>query len=138
MNIEVRYLSKSGNTKKVAEAIAEAVGVLAMPTDEPVKTDTDLLFLGGAIYAFGLDEGMARFISSLPKTLGHIALFSTTAVVPSAAPKMKALIVEQGISVLDDEFHCWGAFTFMHAGRPNANDLEKAATFAKRVVARGI
>lgn len=44
MNIEVRYLSKSGNTKKVAEAIAKALNVAAKPITENVNRDTDILF----------------------------------------------------------------------------------------------
>lgn len=46
----VRYYSKLGNTKKIAEAIAEGAGVSAVSiTDEPeLKEHTDVLFLGGA------------------------------------------------------------------------------------------
>ena len=49
----VRYYSKSGNTKAIAEAIAEGAGVQAVSiTDEPALTEyTDVLFLGGAPYA---------------------------------------------------------------------------------------
>ena len=34
MKVEVRYFSRGGNTKKLAEAIAEAVGVEALTTAE--------------------------------------------------------------------------------------------------------
>ncbi len=46
----MRYFSKLGNTKKIAEAIAEGAGVSAVSiTDEPeLKEHTDVLFLGGA------------------------------------------------------------------------------------------
>ena len=53
MNKAVRYFSKLGNTKVIAEAIAEGVGVPAVSiTDEPeLKTHVDILYLGGAPYA---------------------------------------------------------------------------------------
>ena len=35
MNIAVRYYSRGGNTKKIAEAIAKAVGVEAKTVSEP-------------------------------------------------------------------------------------------------------
>ena len=35
MKTAVRYYSRSGNTKAVAEAIAEAAGVKAVPVDSP-------------------------------------------------------------------------------------------------------
>jgi flavodoxin len=133
MKNEVRYLSKSGNTKKVADAIAGAVGVSAKPISESVPTDTELLFLGGAVYAFGIDDELKKFIATIPAGVKCVAIFSTTAVVKSAFPHIKKLLEERGIAVSSEEFHCRGEFKFMHKGRPNAEDLKSAADFAKRV-----
>lgn len=44
MNIEVRYDSKSGNTKKIANAIAKQVGVSAKSIHEPLQGKVDILF----------------------------------------------------------------------------------------------
>ena len=51
--IAVRYFSKSGNTRQIAEAVAEGAGVKAVSiTDEPTLSQrADILFLGGAPYA---------------------------------------------------------------------------------------
>ncbi|MDR1438469.1 MAG: flavodoxin [Clostridiales bacterium] len=133
MKIEVRYLSKSGNTAKVAGAIASAAGVAAKPIPEPVSADADLLFIGGAVYAFGIDEQLRQFIAELPQGIKRAAVFSTAAVVRSAFPRIRALLAERGIAVSDEDFHCRGEFKFMHKGRPNADDLGKAAEFAKRL-----
>jgi flavodoxin len=133
MNIEVRYLSKSGNTKKVAEAIAKALNVVAKPITEDVNHDTDILFLGGAVYAFGIAETLKAFIGNL-SGVKTVAVFSTTAVVKSAYSHIKPLLDDKGIAVSDVEFHCRGAFTFMHKGRPNADDLKRAEEFARKVV----
>ncbi|MFP3154410.1 flavodoxin [Lachnospiraceae bacterium ZAX-1] len=134
MKIEVRYLSKSGNTQKVAEAIAKAVNVTAKPITEPVGPDTDILFLGGAVYAFGIDEELKAFIRHLPDGVKKVAVFSTTAVVKSAFDHIKKLLDEKGIAVLDKDFHCKGAFTVMHRGRPNEDDLKRAGAFAREIV----
>jgi flavodoxin len=134
MNIEVRYLSKSGNTQKVAEAIAKAVKVTAKPITTAVSPDTDLLFLGGAVYAFGIDEELKAFIGNLPGGVKKVAVFSTTAVVKSAFPHIKKLLDEQGIPVADRDFHCKGAFTLLHHGRPNDDDLKRAGAFARETV----
>ena len=45
MKIAVRYYTKTGNTKKLAMAIAEAVGVEAKPISVPVDEPVDILFL---------------------------------------------------------------------------------------------
>ena len=39
MKIAVRYYSRGGNTKKLADAIAKAVGVEALTADTPLKED---------------------------------------------------------------------------------------------------
>lgn len=133
MSTAVRYLSKSGNTKKIAEAIADAVGTQAKPIPDAIGEEVDLLFLGGAIYGFGIDESLKDYISTLPSTIQRVAVFSTTAVVPSAYPQISTLLKEQGLTVCEDEFHCWGKFSFTHRGRPNDDDREHAAAFARRV-----
>ena len=46
MNIQVRFLSKSGNTKKVADAISKEVGVPAESIAKGISGSTDILFLG--------------------------------------------------------------------------------------------
>ncbi len=56
MKIAIRYYTKTGNTKKLAEAISSAIGVEAKTVDEPLTEDVDILFLGSAVYAAGIVE----------------------------------------------------------------------------------
>ncbi|MCR5593431.1 MAG: flavodoxin family protein [Saccharofermentans sp.] len=81
MTYAVRYYSKSGNTRKVAEAIAEELGVKAISIedqDAPVTEETDVLFIGGAVYAYGIDKSLSNYINSLDnKLVKKIAAFST-------------------------------------------------------------
>ncbi|MHB8061617.1 MAG: hypothetical protein ACYDG2_03110 [Ruminiclostridium sp.] len=44
MNIAIRYYSKTGNTKKLTEAIGEVTGVTAQTTDVALDGETDILF----------------------------------------------------------------------------------------------
>ena len=46
MKCAVRYYTKTGNTKRLAEAIANVVGVDALPISEPITEQVDILFLG--------------------------------------------------------------------------------------------
>ena len=48
MTVAVRYYTKTGNTKRLAEAIAAAVGAEALPISEPVTEQADILFLGNS------------------------------------------------------------------------------------------
>lgn len=134
MNIEVRYLSKSGNTKKLADAIAGELGITAKPITQAVPANTDILFLGGAVYWGGVDGELKKFIASLGGRAKKVAVFSTAAIVPSAYPQMKNLIKAQRLNVLEHEFHCRGAFSKIHSGHPNTEDLRLAREFAQETI----
>lgn len=137
MSIEIRYASRGGNTQRVAQAIAGAVGVQALLVDRPVEAKTELLFLGGSVYAGGIDASLRSFIDTLsPEMVSKVAVFGTAAVKTSAYPQIKALLEAKQIKVLDREFHCRGQFAFVHRGRPNAEDLRQAEQFAREVVAQ--
>ncbi len=132
MKYAVRYYTKTGNTKKLAEAIADALGVTAQPISEPVKEAVDLLFLGNSYYAFNIDPEVRSFIRSLDKSkVGKIVNFGSAALLNSTFKRVKAEAEKAGIPMADQEFHCRGEFKGVHKGRPNEEDLKAAAAFAK-------
>ena len=67
MKYAVRYYTKTGNTKRLAEAVAEALGVEALPVSEPVTEPVDILLLGNSYYAFTIDPEVRSFVRSLDK-----------------------------------------------------------------------
>lgn len=135
MNIEVRYYTKTGNTKKLAEAVADAVGAEAKPISEPVTDNADILFLGNSYYAFTIDPEVREFIKSLDKSkVGRIVNFGSAAIMGSTFKKIRKEAGKVGIPVDDREFHCKGSFKGMNKGRPNEDDLKAAAEFAAKVI----
>ena len=135
MNIAVRYYTKTGNTKRLAEAVANAVGVEALPISEPVAEPVDILFLGNSYYAFSIDPEVREFVASLEKEkVGKIVNFGSAAMLNSTFKKVKAEADKAGIPMDEREFHCKGEFKGLHKGRPNEEDLSAAAEFAKTIV----
>lgn len=135
MNIMVRYYSRGGNTKKVAQAIAKAIDVQAKDCSAAIAAPVDLLFLGSSVYGFGLDDTTKNYILALdPAQVKAVALFGTSAIVKTGNQEMAKLLGEKGITILAQSFYCRGAFAFMHKGRPNDTDLKKAADFALTTV----
>lgn len=134
MNIAVRYFTRSGNTKKLADAIAKAVDVTAQDVSVPLEGQTDILFLGSSVYAGGVDDAVKHFIANNAKHIGCIFNFSTAALLRSTYNQVKKLAVEYGVPIAAKEFYCRGSFTVMHRNRPNAEDLQKAAAFAENVI----
>ncbi|MBQ6234324.1 MAG: flavodoxin [Clostridia bacterium] len=135
MKIAVRYYTKTGNTKRLAEAVAEAVGVTALPISEPVTDPVDILFLGNSYYAFTIDPEVRRFVASLDKEkVGKIVNFGSAAMLNSTYKKVKAEAAKVGIPMDEREFHCKGEFKGIHKGKPDAADLAAVAAFAAEIV----
>ena len=135
MKIAVRYYTKTGNTKRLAEAIGKAVDAEALPISTPVTEPVDILFLGNSYYAFSIDPEVRSFVKSLDKNMvGKIVNFGSAAMLNSTYKKVKAEADKVGIPMDEREFHCKGEFKGVHKGKPDENDLKAAAEFARRVI----
>ena len=131
----VRYYTKTGNTRRLAEAVAEAVGAKALPISTPVTEPVDVLFLGNSYYAFSIDPEVRDFVRSLDKSkVGRIVNFGSAAMLNSTYKKVKAEADRVGIPMDEREFHCKGEFKGIHKGRPNEEDLQAAAEFARNII----
>ena len=132
MKFAVRYYTKTGNTKKLAEAMAKALGVEALPISAGISEPVDILLLGNSYYAFSIDPEVRRFIRSLDRSkVGRIVNFGSAARLNATWKKVKAEADKAGIPMAEREFHCRGEFKGIHKGRPNSEDLAAAAAFAE-------
>ncbi|MCD7855356.1 MAG: flavodoxin [Clostridiales bacterium] len=131
----VRYLSKSGNTKKLADAIGKAVGVKAEQIPTPVTGKVDILFLGASVYWGGISSEVKKYIQTLDKDkVGKVVVFSTSAMAERAFPQIQKLLQDKGIPVESKNFYCRGEFTVLHKGHPNQDDLKAAEKFAAGII----
>lgn len=130
MSAAVRYYSRSGNTKLVAEAIAEAAGVKAVSVDAAdaaIDSKVDVLFIGGALYAYGIDEHLKSYLSSISgENIGKAVVFSTSWLSKHALDVIKNALKEKGIPVEED--------TFYAKSKTVSSQLPEAKAFAKRFV----
>ena len=98
MTYQVRYYTKTGNTRKLAEAVAKELGVEALPISTPVTEKTDILFLGNSYYAFSIDPEVRDFVASLDTDkVGRIVNFGSAALLNSTYKKVKAEADKVGI-----------------------------------------
>ncbi len=134
MKVSVVYYSRTGNTRKVAEAMAAAAGCEARSLDgirAPVEADA--LLIGCAIYAGRVPPEVSRFIEGLdPGKIARAAVFCTSVKGEKANDIMRGLLAERGIAVEDAGFSCRGKFMWKNAGCPSADDLESAKEFAAK------
>lgn len=142
MKVVVMYHSVSGNTQKVAQTMAEAIGCRALPIGvQAAREGADVLFLGGAVYATSdhdIDPQMRTFIENLDASrFKEIALFCT-GFSDKAVVTMRNLLVAKKAKVIPESFFCKGKlFKIFNMGHPNDKDLVDAAAFAKRVTSYG-
>lgn len=134
MNIAVRYYTRSGNTKKLAEALAKAVSAEAKDVTSPLTEKVDILFLGCSYYAFDVDEAVKQFITENKDNIGKIVCFGTSAMMKSMTKPVSKVADAVGVAVAEEEFHCRGQFGKLHKGRPDEKDIDKISAFAKKIV----
>ncbi|MCR5481438.1 MAG: flavodoxin [Clostridia bacterium] len=130
MNIAVRYYSRTGNTKAVAEAIAKAADVSAVSVDQPdavISEPVDVLFIGGALYAYGIDGNLKDYLRLLDKEkVKKAVVFSTSWISKHSLDLIKKGLAENGIQT--------EAETFYVRSRPNESQLKAAEAFAKKFI----
>ena len=139
MNIKIMYHSKSGNTKKLADAIGEELAI--KPTsilDNSFSFDevVDLLFIGDGIYAGKASKHMTSFISQLDnEKIKNVTVFATYGGQPEICDRIKQQLNEKGLNVIDETFSCKGkSWWIANRKHPNDDELNQAKEFAKRVV----
>ena len=130
MNIKVRYYSRSGNTKSLAEAIAKGANVTAISVDannSEIKENTDVLFIGGALYAYGLDKHLKQYLDELDGSkINKAVVFSTSWISKHSIDLIKNSLTKKGIKV--EENYCYAK------SKPTESDLKEAESFAKKML----
>jgi flavodoxin len=135
-----------GNTRKVADAMAE---VLGGDVRSPAEVDPDavasyeLVGFGSGIFGFAPHPGLTAFVDRLPDVAGTPAfVFATSGTGrilyrPFSTP-LDAQLTSKGFRLVGS-FCCRGFDTWlplrlvggMNKGHPDAGDLERARAFAR-------
>ncbi|MBR3158630.1 MAG: hypothetical protein IKG18_04310 [Atopobiaceae bacterium] len=103
MRVAIRYQSRGGHVKEMAEIIQEGAGVEPISVDDPrapIKKPVDVLFIGGALYAFKLDPSMEEFIKSIPEGMVRLAIvFGSSALTRRPIYLMQERLKAKGIDI---------------------------------------
>ncbi len=139
--VYVVYASLTGNTRKVAQAIAKAVGgtLVDVRKDPLPKVEPgDVLFVGDGVYGWRPSRAMRKALASWPLPKGvKAAIFGTYGGKPAQIPVLEKILREKGAEVVEG-FSCmgrdWFVLGLIGRGRPSPDDLKAAQEFARRVV----
>jgi flavodoxin len=134
MDIQVLYHTKTGHSRKIAQAVAQAVGVQARDIAQwQEETGCDVLFLVGGIYGGKSDQKMLDLVPRLhPDHVARVVLVTSCTSGTTQQADLRAALLTRGIAVDSEEFLCLGSFLIFRLGRPNQQDLAEAGRFALR------
>lgn len=103
MKAAVRYYSRGGNVKKMAEAFAKGAGVEAISIDDPrapITEDVEVLFVGGALYAYNLDQKLTDFIASIDgEKVGRAVCFGSSYLTRRPVFLIQERLKKRGITI---------------------------------------
>lgn len=132
MKVAIRYYSRGGNVKEMAEAISRGTGVEAISIDEPgarLKEKVDLLFIGAALYAFKLDPKVYEYMENLDSELvGEAICFGS-----SMLTRRPILILQDLLKAKDIKINKQAIYSRNH---PNDDLLGVIEYFAQNELTR--
>jgi flavodoxin len=143
----VLYSTKSGNTRKIADAIASELDCESLRIAHFNLKQTkdlniyDLIFIGTGVRFGNPNEDMVDYLEAAvleqPK---KFALFMTWGGAgktdQEAISKLKIVLKSKGQRVVDDCFRCYGGrqFSLFKRGHPNDEDAKAAMNWAKGII----
>ncbi len=135
MKTAVRYYSRSGSTKRLADAIAEKMGCTAETVDVPLSEPVDVLFVGGGVYGGSkIDTHLNDFIQELTHTqVKRIIAFSCSNWKMSIQKQIRKALKDTDIAVVEEGIALRGQCLSINKGRPNQQECSEAADFAKEL-----
>jgi len=122
MNILLTYSSKTGNTKKVAQAIGEALQIKPIPVEEnPDPSTFDLVIAGFWVDRGTADQKMGAYLRNLINK--QVALFATLGA--SADSHHAATCLENGAGLLGSGCNVVGRFICQGKVAPEMVEMMK-------------
>ena len=126
----IRYYSKFGHSKQMAQAIEEIVGAKAATVEEPLTEPVDTLYLGAGVFLGKVNSSVIDFINTLtPEVVREVVLFGSCAIIDSPVPQMRKALENKGIKVSDRSFTCKGSMGPIHKGHPDDADIDGFCKF---------
>jgi flavodoxin len=146
MKAVILYNTRTGNTKKVANAIARGVGCRAKDVTEarlPDVSPCKLVGFGSGVYFGKPGKELLLFAERLRPAEGKKAFVFTTyggLHGENAGEEIRKKISEKGFKVIGEHrtkaYDNWGPLKLVggiNKGKPDARDLKKAEEFGKKM-----
>ena len=128
MSVAIRYQSRGGHVREMAEIISEGTGVEPISIDDPrapLTEHVDVLFIGGALYKFKLDPAMEAYLEALPEGIATKAIVFGS----SALTRRPIYLIQERLRAKNIDIHPMGLYM---RGKPKPYLHEIGVPWAKR------
>lgn len=137
MNIALVYFSRGGNTRKIAEAIAEELQIapIDVKKESPEVGDADILIIGSGTYGGKPGKELVAYLENLkPVTEKRAACFASCAADSTKVlGTIREILNKKGYTIIDC-FSCFGKFAGLSKrGHPSTEELNQTREFAKKL-----
>lgn len=134
--VHILYYSMTGNTKKMADVIAAALGVKATSIKaQPALPQDGLLFIGSGSYGDKHSDDMAKFLEKNDFSGRKVALFGTSGKGEGKEVQSMAEALQKKGATVTGSYYCKGkSFVVVNLGHPNADEFEGARKFAREMI----
>lgn len=135
MGKEIVYASKTGHSKKIAEAIAKELNLKVQDiSQKPKLENVDLLYIVGGIYGGKSQPELLNYLDTLDNTMVKKAVLMTSSASGKTGQEdVREVLTKKGIEVAKEEFVCPGSFLIVKMKHPNQEDIREAVEFAKKL-----
>lgn len=130
MSVAIRYQSRGGHVREMAEIISEGVEVEPISIDDPkapITEPVDVLFIGGALYKFRLDPGMEEYLESIPEGMVRKAIVFGS----SALTRRPVYLIQERLKAKGIDIHPMALYM---RGKPKPYLHEIAPDWARKEV----
>lgn len=140
----VLYSTKTGNTQKIAQAIASETNAEIIQISNPTLTNVnlssyDLIFVGTGIQAGYPFPEMVTYLNTIdlqePK---NFAIFLTWGGAgktnETVSNKVRTILQQKNQNVIDGFFSSYGKWNMRKSSRPNDDDINAAKTWAQNTI----
>ncbi|MCI5773576.1 MAG: hypothetical protein MR210_03335 [Erysipelotrichaceae bacterium] len=136
MQIGIIYASQSGSTKKLADALGEALNIQPIDIAKPhVLGQCDLLFVGCGTYDDVPSDLMINYINNIPaNTIKGAVIFMTHTSGRDNTRLLVNSLTSKGIEVFEKHYICPCKRWFFQGKRPNEHDIQRIKKFGIKIV----
>lgn len=145
MKTLVLYSTKTGNTQKIAQAIASETNAELVqvanpgPKSDVDLADYDLIFVGTGIRAGNPFPELVSYLNTIDlQETKTFAIFLTWGGAgktnEKVSGKVRKILESKNQKVVDGFFSSYGKWNMRKSSRPNENDINTAKTWAQNTI----